>query len=153
MLFKMISRVISSRLHSDPNSWWEVQTGSDGSNLLGNSWSTLYLFVLFILWLRWWGRIPSYILFLVFPRNNISSNENTISSSDMFVYRRPFPISLTISRYLGRHLSLYIRPCSGALLKYLRMQRTTLQWSMRGACLNWLITSTVKDRTSLIIVR
>lgn len=61
-----------------------IHTSSQVSDLIGfNTW------------------LSNYILFLAFPRNNISSNENTISSSGMFVYRRPFPIILTISWYLG----------------------------------------------------
>jgi len=42
-----------------PRSWLKAQISSDGSSILESSWSTLWLYVLFILWLRWLERIPS----------------------------------------------------------------------------------------------
>ena len=79
--------------------------------------------------------LSNYILFLTFPRNNISSKKNKISCR-IFVRRRSCLINITIPRDLGIFLSLCNKPCDEAFMRYLRICMITFQWPIQGACIN-----------------
>lgn len=92
--------------------------------------------------------------FLFFQDINIPSNENIICSSGTVVYRRLCLVIITIPKDLViSFIIMYHTFSLRAFLTYIRMWMITLQWSIKGVCINQLVTPCGIFFSGLVTVR